>query len=92
MPFDEGDKAVIKQIAYEAADHVAERLQEVIQSGIASKIEIHTLSCPMRSELKETKDELAAAKNKRLGAWGLAVVIATILASAATIAVELLRH
>ena len=91
MSLDLGDKAIVREIAYEVAVPLTEKMLAVFKDGMKTEVKVHMLECPLRSELTKTREELDAEKNRRKGAWAMATVIATILASLATIAVEFLR-
>ena len=76
MPLDEGDKAIIKEISFEAAEHMAKRIEASVNVAIeATKqqidaarqerrqdIALHAATCPTRAGFE-------AAKNKFLGVW-----------------------
>ena len=84
MSFDEGDKAIIREIAWEVASHIEERLKASIESGLYRRVEIHALSCPVKDDVKSLQDRIQ-------GAWWVVGLIATIVGSIAAIAVELIR-
>lgn len=66
----EGDKALIKEIAWEVGGHIEERLK----SGLHAKVEVHLATCPVKAKVD-------AMENKAKGAWRvLAAQVALILA------------
>ena len=91
MALDLGDKAIVREIAREVAERIIERVQHVVVESTRTEVKVHMLECPLKMELKTTKEDLAAEQNRRKGAWGVIVLIATIAAALATIAVDLLR-
>ena len=92
MSFDEGDRAIIKEIAYEAATHIAEKLQASVMSGLHNKVEMHVLECPLRAEIKFVKDEIEIAKSKAQMAWKMVVLEAVVLSALATLAIAVWKH
>jgi hypothetical protein len=88
---DEGDKAIIKDISYGAAEHTVQRVQgsfdskiEALQSSINAKLVIHQASCPHGNTVSEAKDRVR-------GAWWTICILATVISAIATIAIELFR-
>lgn len=55
---DEGDKAIIKEISYEAAEHMVQR----VQGSFNARLALHQAECP-------TSKGFEAAKNKAYGIW-----------------------
>ena len=55
---DEGDRAIIKEISYEAAEHMVQR----VQGSFDVRLNLHKAECP-------TAKGFEAAKNKAYGVW-----------------------
>ena len=91
MALDLGDKAIIREIAYEVAVPLTEKLQAAVKDGMKTEVRMHALECPRAEEIKGLQDELLDAKARIKGAWGTACVIAVVVSAVATVAVELLR-
>ena len=65
MTLSEGDKAIVKETAWEVADAVAER----IKADVTTLVDLHAASCPV-------KDKVEEIVNKGKGAWAVVVVVA----------------
>jgi len=65
MTLSEGDKAIVKETAWEVADAVAAR----IQTDVAALVKLHAASCPV-------KDKVEEIVNKGKGAWAAVIVVA----------------
>ena len=80
MALDEGDKAIIRDIAFDAAEHTSRR----VIGSFETRLQLHRAECPIGKEFME-------AQNKMRGAWFVISIVASIVATVATIAVEWLR-
>ena len=71
MPLNEGDKALVREIAFE----VAETIKTSIQQSVDTQIQLHRLQCPVAAEFKEEQNRRkgAMALLERFGAWIVAL-------------------
>ena len=58
MALDEGDKAIIRNIAFEAAEHTAQKVTTLFEA----KLQLHQAECPFA-------EEFSATKNQAKGGW-----------------------
>jgi hypothetical protein len=89
MALDLGDKAIIREIAYEVAVPLTEKLSSAVKEGMATQVKIHLLECPVRHELISTKEELDAIKNKAKGGWHTLAFLAALIVSFVSLATAL---
>lgn len=68
---DAGDKAIIKEIAFEAAKVIGDRLEE----RFIEKIKLHQAECPV-------KDEVAKNVNQAKGAWKVIAFVSALVGAA----------
>jgi hypothetical protein len=76
VAFSEGDKAIIKEVAWEIGDVVVTRIKE----DVSARIKLHIADCPV-------KDKVDALVNKSKGAWAVIIVIAGAVGSVVAIVI-----
>jgi hypothetical protein len=77
---DDGDKAIIEQIAYRAAEHTAKKVEQ----SIKLRMELHQAECPVGRRL-------AATENAAKGGWKVLATIGAAVMSVAALVVSWLK-
>ena len=75
MALDEGDKAIIRQIAFAASEHTCKQVSE----NFDSRLKLHQAECPVAKKFEETK-------NQAKGAWIIVTAVASFFAAIAALA------
>ena len=88
MQLDEGDKAIMRSIAFDAADHSAARVKETtdmalngVVSKIRSELALHAAECPVKAEV-------AASRNKLRGGWHVIVTVAALISGLSALVIS----
>lgn len=84
MAFDEGDKAIIRQISFEAAEHTYQRVQQSLED----KIVLHRAECPVAKEFE-------AERNRFAGGWKVIAILCALFGAILSLgfqAWEKLKH
>ncbi len=51
---DEGDKAIVRQIAYEVGGVISAQISEAVKN----KLDVHVLSCPVKASVDANEDRI----------------------------------
>lgn len=77
---DEGDKAIIEQISFRAAEHAARQ----VEKSVKLRLELHQAECPVGRRM-------TAAENKARGGWSVLATIGAAVMSIAALVVSWLK-
>lgn len=81
MALNEGDKAIIREIAFEAAKEIASEVQAQVREAMDHAVEHHADTCPIARQFE-------AVQNKFMGGWTMITLLCTALMSLASLAVS----
>lgn len=77
MALDEGDRAIIRTIALEAAEHVATRAI----ADMRTQLTLHQAACPVGQRFNEVE-------NKAKGGWAVVVAVSGVVSAVAALVVS----
>ncbi len=82
MALDEGDKAIIRQIAFDASEHTFARIEKSMKENTKMLVNLHQAECPVR-------DKVEAGKHLAMGGWRVLAFLGGLAGTVAALALSL---